>query len=332
MSHIYVKDEEVNKITAFFWVLLMTVFVGSQDGMGNDYNNYINQINTPWVVPAEPFTILIFYLIRIYDLPVCTFFYIYAFLTYFFLSKSILLTNKGCRFLVLIMVFQTGLFFQSFNVVRQILACTIYLYGVLLLNTSNKGWKYLIVACLVHFSAVLGVLIFLLARKIRLNIIILILFLISLILLNVGGLIPYLIFLMESVIKLTPYAAYLDSDHFLSSHSVGLGVVYLCTAILCVCAYLKRDYYENKYGNLLTLFFIGIILYNLLSANVTIQRIVYYPYYAIIIIIPLWINTVSYYYRSRIALFIYTLFFVFFLSYIKSTNCPFVPYKSILFF
>lgn len=62
MSHIYVKDEEVNKITAFFWVLLMTVFVGSQDGMGNDYNNYINQINTPWVVPAEPFTILIFIL------------------------------------------------------------------------------------------------------------------------------------------------------------------------------------------------------------------------------------------------------------------------------
>ena len=331
ISHIYVENEKVNKITTFFWVLLMTVFVGSQDGMGNDYNNYITQINTPWIIPTEPFTILNFYLIRIYNLPVYTIFYVYAFLTYFFLSRSILLTTKSSRFLVLIMIFQTGLFFQSFNVIRQILSCSIYLYGVLLLNTNNRGWKYLIGACLVHYSAVFGILIFLLSRKIRLNAIVFFVFLISLVLLSVGGFVPYIISLIKLVIKFTPYAIYLDSDHLLSNHNVGLGVVYFCTAILCCLVYLSRDYFMSRYGNLLTLFFIGIILYNLLSANVTMQRIVYYPYYVIIVIIPLWVNTVSCSHRSRAALFIYMLFFVFFLSYINSSNCPFVQYRSILF-
>lgn len=58
ISHIYVKDEKVNFVTAFVWVLLMTLFVGSQDGIGTDHSNYIAQIESPWVVPSEPFTIL----------------------------------------------------------------------------------------------------------------------------------------------------------------------------------------------------------------------------------------------------------------------------------
>ena len=41
ISHIYVKDEKVNFVTAFVWVLLMTLFVGSQDGIGTDHSNYI---------------------------------------------------------------------------------------------------------------------------------------------------------------------------------------------------------------------------------------------------------------------------------------------------
>ena len=331
ISHIYVKSEKVNKLSSFIWVLLMTVFVGSQDGMGNDYKNYVNQISTPWVIPAEPFTNLIFYIIRTYDLSINTFFYVYAFLTYYFFSKSILLTNRSSRFLVVIMIFQTGLFFQSFNIIRQVLACSIYLYGILLLNTNNKGWKYLFLACCVHYSAFLGILIFLLSQRIVLNLVVLALFVLSFILLTTGGLIPYFIFLMDRVM-LTPYANYLDSEHLLSNQSVGLGIVYLSTAILCFFAYSQRKYFEAKYGNLLTLFFIGAILYNFLSANVTLQRGVYYPYYAINVVIPLWVNTIPYNYRSRIALLIYALFFVSFLNYLKASDCPFVPYKSILSF
>lgn len=39
ISHIYVKDEKVNFVTAFVWVLLMTLFVGSQDGIGTDHGS-----------------------------------------------------------------------------------------------------------------------------------------------------------------------------------------------------------------------------------------------------------------------------------------------------
>lgn len=77
------KDEKVNFVTAFVWVLLMTLFVGSQDGIGTDHSNYIAQIESPWVVPSEPFTILVFAIIRSFGISSYAFFYIYAFLTYF---------------------------------------------------------------------------------------------------------------------------------------------------------------------------------------------------------------------------------------------------------
>ena len=76
ISHIYVKDEKVNFVTAFVWVLLMTLFVGSQDGIGTDHSNYIAQIESPWVVPSEPFTILVFAIIRSFGISSYAFFYI----------------------------------------------------------------------------------------------------------------------------------------------------------------------------------------------------------------------------------------------------------------
>ena len=112
ISHIYVKDEKVNFVTAFVWVLLMTLFVGS-----TDHSNYIAQIESPWVVPSEPFTILVFAIIRSFGISSYAFFYIYAFLTYFYLAKAVLLSDRNIRFIVVIMILQSLLFFQSFNLV-----------------------------------------------------------------------------------------------------------------------------------------------------------------------------------------------------------------------
>ena len=88
ISHIYVKDEKVNFVTAFVWVLLMTLFVGSQDGIGTDHSNYIAQIESPWVVPSEPFTDFSFAIIRsFWNIFICLFLYI-CFLDLFLFSKS----------------------------------------------------------------------------------------------------------------------------------------------------------------------------------------------------------------------------------------------------
>lgn len=87
ISHIYVKDEKVNFVTAFVWVLLMTLFVGSQDGIGTDHSNYIAQIESPWVVPSEPFTILVFAIICHLEYLHMPFLYI-CFLDLFLFSKS----------------------------------------------------------------------------------------------------------------------------------------------------------------------------------------------------------------------------------------------------
>ena len=88
ISHIYVKDEKVNFVTAFVWVLLMTLFVGSQDGIGTDHSNYIAQIESPWVVPSEPFTILVFAIIRSFGISSYAFFLYIYFLDLFLFSKS----------------------------------------------------------------------------------------------------------------------------------------------------------------------------------------------------------------------------------------------------
>ncbi|MCS2442112.1 hypothetical protein NXX09_17030 [Bacteroides uniformis] len=82
------KDEKVNFVTAFVWVLLMTLFVGSQDGIGTDHSNYIAQIESPWVVPSEPFTILVFAIIRSFGISSYAFFLYICFLDLFLFSKS----------------------------------------------------------------------------------------------------------------------------------------------------------------------------------------------------------------------------------------------------
>lgn len=169
ISHIYVKDEKVNFVTAFVWVLLMTLFVGSQDGIGTDHSNYIAQIESPWVVPSEPFTILVFAIIRSFGISSYAFFYIYAFLTYFYLAKAVLLSDRNIRFIVVIMILQSLLFFQSFNLVRQILACAIFLYGLMLISCGKKHYIVFVLAFLVHYSALFGILMIVLAKMIKVN-------------------------------------------------------------------------------------------------------------------------------------------------------------------
>nr|WP_255580205.1 MULTISPECIES: EpsG family protein [Bacteroides] len=331
ISHIYVKSEKVNKITAFLWVIMMTLFVGSQDGIGNDHANYIAQIKSPWATPQEPFTLFIFYIIRSCDLSVYVFFYIYAFLTYYFLYKVILLSDKSIRFIIVMMILQSLLFFQSFNLIRQILACAIFLYGISLILNNKKGYWFLLLACLVHYSAFFGLLIVWIASKIRVSTVMLIVYIMSVALLYTGGFIGDFISKYEFLIRMTYYGYYLDSSLINDDVAANFGVVYKITFILCLVVYTKRKFFKSNGQILLfNLFFVGQILYNLSSANITIQRATYFPYFSMILVIPLLAKCFSPYWNSRLALVLYSLYFLFISASLASQDCPYVPYKNII--
>ena len=311
ISHIYVKDEKVNFVTAFVWVLLMTLFVGSQDGIGTDHSNCIAQIESPWVVPSEPFTILVFAIIRSFGISSYAFFYIYAFLTYFYLAKAVLLSDRNIRFIVVIMILQSLLFFQSFNLVRQILACAIFLYGLMLISCGKKHYIVFVLAFLVHYSALFGILMIVLAKMIKVNIVVLMIY-------------------IGSVGK-TYYGYYLESALINENQTAHFGVVYQVIFVLSLIVYAKRNYYvSNNLELILNVFFLGQIMYNVLSANITLQRITYYPYVSMVFVIPLLAKSLHSYWTTRNALLLYLIYFVFILASLSSKGSPYVPYKSIL--
>lgn len=331
ISHIYVRSSKINKITTFLWVIMMTLFVGSQDGIGTDHANYITQIKSPWADPQEPFTFFIFYIIRYYDLPVYIFFYLYAFLTYFFLSKTILLSDKNIRFVIVMMILQSLLFFQSFNLIRQILACSIFLYGVILISNDKKGYRFLLSACIVHYSAFFGLITVWIASKMRIGVMILTVYIISVILLQTDVFLEFLISKFESLLRMTYYGAYFDSSLIIDNLAAHFGVVYKITFIISLIIYAKNEYYKSN-GNILlfNLYFVGQILYNISSSNITIQRVTYFPYFTMVLVIPLLAKSFSSYWNSRLALILFLLYFLFMSVSLSTQDCPYVPYNNII--
>ena len=81
---------------------------------------------------------------------------------------------------------------------------------------------------------------------------------------------------------------------------------------------------------ILNVFFLGQIMYNVLSANITLQRITYYPYVSMVFVIPLLAKSLHSYWTTRNALLLYLIYFVFILASLSSKGSPYVPYKSIL--
>ena len=314
ISHIYVKDEKVNFVTAFVWVLLMTLFVGSQDGIGTDHSNYIAQIESPWVVPSEPFTILVFAIIRSFGISSYAFFYIYAFLTYFYLAKAVLLSDRNIRFIVVIMILQSLLFFQ-----------------LMLISCGKKHYIVFVLAFLVHYSALFGILMIVLAKMIKVNIVVLMIYIGSVCILLWGGFMSGFISIFEPIIGKTYYGYYLESALINENQTAHFGVVYQVIFVLSLIVYAKRNYYvSNNLELILNVFFLGQIMYNVLSANITLQRITYYPYVSMVFVIPLLAKSLHSYWTTRNALLLYLIYFVFILASLSSKGSPYVPYKSIL--
>lgn len=328
-THIYINNVTTNKITTFLWVVVMTIFVGSQDDMGTDYSTYIEQIETPWFFPVEPFTLLVFFVLRQLDMPTVSFFYIYAFLTYFFISKAILLLDKKNRFLASMLLFQCGFFFQSFNIIRQILACAVFIYGAYLVCLNRGGWRYLLFACSVHYSAVVGLVLCFFSRRVKNINYLCFCYFLSLIICVFGGILPILVKCIELILPYTPYAYYLDSSLLYDKNNTTIGVVYIFMGLVLFFISIKHRLMMENYERLLPLFFLGTIGYNLFLANETLQRTMYYAYFLLLLVIPLWTNSISVYWRFRIVLLLCAVYFFFFFVSLDSDS-PFIPYKTIL--
>ncbi len=117
----------------------------------------------------------------------------------------------------------------------------------------------------------------------------------------------------------------------MKNQTAHFGVVYQVIFVLSLIVYAKRNYYvSNNLELILNVFFLGQIMYNVLSANITLQRITYYPYVSMVFVIPLLAKSLHSYWTTRNALLLYLIYFVFILASLSSKGSPYVPYKSIL--
>lgn len=333
-SHALIKHEKVNRITAFIWVVMMTFVVALQDNMGEDYSNYKELCRQYWAEPKEIFTIIILYPIHHFSVPDTFFFLVYAFLTYYYFSKFVLSYDRTIRFVMVMIMFQCIMFFQSFNLIRQILACSLFLYGsTLYFKGYKKSWLYLLFAVFVHETALFGILIMFLSKKVNFSLGIFLLYLISFFVFLKGNIISILLNILQPILNYTSYAHYYDVHlSIFEDNKMSFGIMYGFIFIMTLFLYIIRNKFENKgWGSILTCFILGQILFNLFSANVTLVRASYYSYFYIFLLFPLSVKLFKSNYRLKMLCFIYLIFFLSFYKSISDPNFAFVPYRNIIF-
>lgn len=334
ITHIYIKKESINNMTALLWVLIMSFFVGFQDSLGNDYATYIEICKNEWFYIKEPFTKLVLFPIRQMSFPPLFFFWIYAFLTYYFYVKFVMLHPRGIRFLMIMIIFPFVMFFQSFNLIRQILACSVFLYGAeLLFRSKKKAWIYIIGSSLIHQTALFSIPLLFIAKFYKSTCKLFIIYIVSFLIfatdiININS----FILILQWFISRTSYVDYLDSDLIYENNNSSIGLIYILLFFASILIYIKRNkIYMLGYKSQLNIFYIGQSFYFLFMLNPTLLRVSYYCYFYLFLLVPLLVLlSKSIQQRTRIALIIYCMLFFLYYKILSAPNMPFIPYKTIL--
>lgn len=176
-----------------------------------------------------------------------------------------------------------GLFFDSFNLVRQSVATSIFLYSTKFIY-ENKPTKYIvgiIFAACFHFSALILIpFYFLLNRKYNTGLII-ILFVISLVFSKIS--------LLNKIMPNIPmYAVYFDgnSEFNFNSH---LGLGFYSKYIIGIIVLCSRDRiltYSDKFEIAINGYFWYLILMGALQEYMVFLRIAYYFHIFIVLLLP----------------------------------------------
>lgn len=287
----YVLSNEfsLNKFSILFLMLIFFYFAFRDVNLGSDYREYVAMynnleldINSRLVNKEAEY--LFTYMTKLFaklNIPHEVYFGFLSALTFLFILKS----SYKFTFLLPLIIFATfsnGFFFAIHSNIRQGMAMAIFLYSIKFI-IEGKPWKYLsviFIASLIHQSALILIPIYFL-RAIKLNsFIMLFLFIISL---NsyfkdsMNQLITSVLYGVFSISDLfSMYSHYLDTSRInknMNGLNTGIGFIIINLTNLYIL--LKTKKVISIQPNLTiyyTVFFIGVILFNLFWDNVLLQR------------------------------------------------------------
>lgn len=135
-------------------VLALVYFSGFRDHLGSDYYNYIDLFQRNGA-SVEPFTALMLILYNKSWFSEVAIFLIYAAITNVFFVKSFYRYDNVLLILV-IYILSPNMYFNTFNLVRQMCAASLFMYSVIYVERKD-GVRYfliIIIASLIHSSAI----------------------------------------------------------------------------------------------------------------------------------------------------------------------------------
>lgn len=316
----FTKITQVQSNCRVVALLIIICFAIFRYDIGFDYNNYFNFIarNDDSVIEKfEPISFSLMYIARMTDYPPMIF-VIFGIPMYLYAYRGFVNSSANVGFSIIIYIALFYLF--SLGAIRQALAMSICIYNYTNLR-KRKAFSFLvyaIIASMVHYSALISLLIYPIYHRI------------SFAILLIGSILMFV--LKKTIIfiisKYTVYGAYLEDLTLVSGGQLKqLFYIFLFFSIFFI---IKYKSFKEEEVNLLKLVFLS-SLFPLLFGTALGDRISNNLYIYYCFLLPLLLKGKKLYKRIFYnSLFLsYFLFYVCYTTYGTGNTAPYVPYKTI---
>jgi len=339
------------KIFFYFSVLMVLFFVGFKDILSPDFERYAltyDNIENFRLGAFEPLFIVLSKILKNLGLSYYSLFFIYSFLTIFFILAGIKNLTKHQYFAFLLFLLVPGFFLNMFVEMRQILAVAIVFYSIELFLSKKKSFLlFAILSIITHYSAIFFWVIFVfIYRSLKkmysfktytillvLSFILVAIFRADLYVFNIVFKLPLPFFK-----KYVPYLEYVLN---LGIDQVQLqffkNTFYIMNVLFLL--FIFRKFCSNKQQAeivMLNLIFIGVLILNIAYYIGPISRLAYYFLIFQIVVIPNIVFSLKWKELKILILYIYTVLFcimfikgLFYYSQEAQTYI-FLNYKNIL--
>lgn len=256
-------NSRIRKVFQILLILTVIYFSAFRDGLGQDYDGYFDLLKygelTEYSIKEPGFSLFSNIVFFTYLSPIFFFLVMSTVTNYLFLKSFYRYRNT----FIIVFIYLTGsiFYFNTFNLVRQMFAVSIFMYSVRFIE-DRKFFYYLIcilIATTLHTSALFLLPVYFFIHKVFSK--------------NWLLFIVFLSFLIGQVIKLnltnflgqflSVYYWYFEGDEVVVDS--GYLTLFFNVILICLIFYRKKNN-EIKYNISFNLFFIGVILYNLIPS------------------------------------------------------------------
>ena len=317
--HIFINNKRSIEIMYFVIGILLFLVSAIRYDVGTDYKHYgyiyLDIINGYNVYVEELYKYLNIIIFKIFGTNDVWLYIITSLIIIFCILKSIKdNTNNRYYFFSIFMFICSGMYFESFNLIRQYIAIGILALGITLL-TQKKYIKYIflmLVACLFHTSAFISILLvftLILFRNKKFNKLVWIIYIVSLVCMVID-----IRNIFNTIQNFIPqrWIWYLNSDFLLEKNYSAI-IKQLFPNIILIFLLKKRKYLKeiNEFNDVYILgFFVYVCLSNCFYGIIVLIRLADYFIIFLIFIIPLVVDSKPLKLERNCIIFLISIYYV----------------------